>query len=318
VSSAPPFRFWFERTPPREYAQLLDGAAVIVGNETADARRLAAIVDAQAIVASARVHYNAELMDRAPGLRVISRTGMGLDNVSVDAATERGIAVCNVPDGPTISTAEHTVALMLAVAKQLAPVARALREGHGDHFNDYQGVELNGLCLGLVGFGQIGTRVAAIALALGMRVMAFDPFIEPSAVEARGVEHAAALEALLAAADVVSLHAPLTDETFHLMSTERLAQMKPGAILINAARGDLIREEALALALEDGRVGAAGLDVYLEEPAVHPRLRAAPHTVLLPHIGSATHAARRQMAALALANVRAVLNGDPPLTPVFR
>src|SRR5260370_15829331 len=127
----------------------------------------------------------------------------------------------------------------------------------------------------------------------------------------------AELARLLAESDVLSLHLPTTPETKGIINAETLRQVKPGAIIINSARGDLIREEALALALEDGRVGAAGLDVYVEEPAVHPRLRSAPHTVLLPHIGSATHPARRPIASAAPAHVRALLNGDPPLTPAF-
>jgi glyoxylate reductase len=179
------------------------------------------------------------------------------------------------------------------------------------------GLELRGRTLGLLGAGRVGQAVGRRAVAFGMRILYTARHPRPDFERETGAARAA-LARLLAESDVLSLHLPTTPETKGIINAETLRQVKPGAILINSARGDLIREEALGLALEDGRVGAAGLDVYVEEPAVHPRLRAAPHTVLLPHIGSATHAARRQMAALALANVRAVLNGDPPLTPVFR
>ncbi len=155
------FRFWFERRLPERYVDLLEGS-VIVGSGLAEAQASGSIGAAQAIVASARVRYDAELMARVPGLRVISRTGIGLDNIAIDEATSRGIAICNVPDGPTVSTAEHAVTLLLAAAKQLPASAQALRDGRGDFFNDHQGLELDGLTLGLIGLGKIGRRVALI------------------------------------------------------------------------------------------------------------------------------------------------------------
>lgn len=293
--------------------QLLEGSAVVLANEDSGSRRIEAMIDAQAIVASARVRYDADLMDRVPGLRVISRTGMGLDNIEVHEATARGIAVCNVPDGPTTSTAEHTIALMLAVAKQLGPAARALREGHGDYFNEYQGIELAGLCLGVVGFGKIGTRVAVIGKALGMSVAAFDPFVDRAAIQALGVECAPDLETLLASADVVSLHAPLDHATFKMIDADRIAQMKPGAILVNAARGGLLDETAVLHALERGHLRGAGLDVFDPEPP-DPRsaLLHRDDVVATPHVAGATGASKDRLWRTAIAQALQALRGERP------
>lgn len=310
----PPFRFWFERHPPAEYARLLDGCAVIIGDHESSRNRLDSVVEAQAIVASARVRYDADLMDQAPELRVISRTGMGLDNIAIDEASARGIAVCNVPDGPTVSTAEHTIALMLAVAKQLAPAGRALREGRGDFFNDYQGVEVAGLCLGLVGFGNIGSRVARMAMGLDMRVMAFDPFVDRARMDAMGVERAPDLDTLLATADAVSLHIPLTDDTRLMINTKRVAQMKRGSILINAARGGLVDERAVLGALQSKHLGGAGLDVFQTEPPdpTNELLR-RDDVVATPHIAGATLASKDRLWRTAITQALQALRGERPM-----
>ena len=254
-----------------------------------------------------------------PNLRVIATCGVGHDNVDVVAAEMRGVKVTNTPDVLTDATADLTWALILACARRVVEGAELMRSGTWTGWRPQLllGLELRGRTLGLLGAGRVGQAVGRRAVAFGVRILYTARHPRPDFERETGAARAE-LARLLAESDVLSLHLPTTPETKGIINAETLRQVKPGAIIINSARGDLIREEALALALEDGRVGAAGLDVYVEEPAVHPRLRAAPHTVLLPHIGSATHAARRQMAALALANVRAVLNGDPPLTPVFR
>jgi len=309
----PPFRFWFERQLPSEYAELLEGSAVIIGNEESSRARLDAIVDAHAIVASARVRYDGDLMDQIPGLRVISRTGMGLDNVVIDDATARGIAVCNVPDGPTVSTAEHTIALMLAVAKELAPAGRALREGRGDYFNEYQGIELAGLRLGVVGFGNIGSRVAALAKALDMDVIVYDPFVDAAEMAALGVECATDLDTLLATADVVSLHAPLTDATRLMIDQRALARMKRGSILVNAARGGLVDEPALLAALESKHLRGAGLDVFQTEPPdPKDQLLWRDDVVATPHVAGATGASRDRLWRTAIAQALQTLRGERP------
>jgi D-3-phosphoglycerate dehydrogenase len=270
-------------------------------------------VDADAIIASARVRYDAELMDRVPTLRVISRTGIGLDNISLADASERGIAVCHAPDGPTISTAEHAIALLLAVAKELPRTMDALRGGRGDFFNDYAGIELHGLRLGVVGLGQIGRRVATFAQALGMEVAAYDPFVAPEVAEALGVELAPELDALLAGADAVSLHAPLTAQTAKLIDRKRLATMKRGAILVNTARGGLVDEGALLEALRSGHLRGAGLDVFdPEPPEPDNELLRRSDVIATPHIAGATGAGKDRLWRIAIAQALQVLRGERP------
>jgi glyoxylate reductase len=186
----------------------------------------------------------------------------------------------------------------------------------GWHPEQLLGVELRGRTLGLLGAGRIGQAVGRRAPPFGLRIVysSRTPKLEfEKETGARRVDTTRLLEE----SDILSLHVPSTPETKGVINAETLRRMKPGAILINTSRGDLVREEALAIALEEGRLGAAGLDVYTDEPAIHPRLLAAPRAVLLPHIGSATDETRRRMAAIAIANVQAVLNGKPPLTPVY-
>ena len=231
------------------------------------------------------------------------RTGIGYDNISVDDATARGIAVCNAPDGPTISTAEHTVALLLAVAKNIGPAEAALRgTARFDFFRAFTGVELDGLQIGVVGLGRIGRRVAQIVRGLGMRVVAFDPFLDPAAALPAGVELLPTLHALLSTSDVVSLHLPLSAETRQLLDRKRLAQMKPGAILVNAARGGLVDEQALIEALDSGHLWGAGLDVFDPEPPPpdHPLVRHAARRSHAPHRRSD---GRRQEAAVGNCNL---------------
>jgi D-3-phosphoglycerate dehydrogenase len=307
------FRIWFERNPPATYARLLEGSALIVGSGVAEAHARGSIREAQAIIASSRVRYDGALMDLVPELRVISRTGIGLDNILINDASKRGIAVCHLPEGPTVSTAEHAVALLFAVAKELPRAAQALRDGQGDFFNEYHGIELCGLRLGLIGLGQIGSLVAIFAKALGMEVTAYDPFLDPKVAEGVGAELIPDLRALLSGADVVSLHAPLTPETKHLIDANRVAQMKRGAILINTARGGLIDEQALLVALESGHLRGAGLDVLDPEPPDPTnRLLQRDDVIATPHIAGATDASKDRLWRMAIAQALQVLRGERP------
>lgn len=309
-------KIWFERKLPREHAHLVEGVAWPLGfaAETSS-DPLAEISEADGIVASAKVVYDGALMDRAPALKVIARTGVGYDNISVPDATVRGICVCYTPDAPTISTAEHAVALMLAAAKQLKRYNRAMIEQPtADHISSYYGLELYGRRLGLVGLGRIGARVARVAQALGMSVTAYDPFVTPARAAELGVELARTLEALLSEADVVSLHIPASPETRHMINAERLAQMKPGAYLINAARGALVDEAALLNALESGRLSGAGLDVFDCEPppADHPLL-ARDDVIATPHLAGPSPAGRQRMWEGAISQALQVLRNERPM-----
>ena len=309
------YRIWLERTLPELYAPLLSDIATVVG--TADDipnDPLAALGDAEAIIAGGRLDYDAGLMDRAPQLRVISRTGIGVDKVAVAEATARGIAVCNAPTGPTISTAEQAIALMFAVAKQLKWCDRAIHAGGRlDFFTDYDGLELGGACLGLIGLGRIGSRVAKLAQGIGMNVVGFDPFISSERACELGIEFVASLDDVLHIADVVSLHVPLMPATHHLINAGRLAQMKRGSLLINTARGGLIDEDALLKALDSGHIYGAGLDVVQAKPVPpnHP-LMVREDVIITPHIATATRTGKDRLWRAAIAQALQVLQGQRP------
>jgi glyoxylate reductase len=253
-----------------------------------------------------------------PNLRIVANVAVGYNNIDLVAAEMRKVLVTNTPGVLTEATADLTWALILATTRRLVEGVDLVRSGTwtGWHPEQLLGLELRGRTLGLFGAGRIGQAVGRRALPFGLRVLYAARTPKPEFERETGARRVDTSE-LLSESDIVSLHVPSTPETKGIINAEALARMKRGAILINTSRGDLIREEALALALELGQLGAAGLDVYADEPAIHPRLRAAPRTVLLPHIGSATEETRRNMAAIAVANVQAVLDGKSPLTPVF-
>ncbi len=257
-------------------------------------------------------------LKRLPKLRIVANVAVGFNNIDVVAAEMRRVVVTNTPDVLTDATADLTWVLILACARRLLAGVELVKSGQwtGWHPTQLLGMELNGKTLGLLGAGRIGQAVARRGRGFGMRILYAARTAKPefeTATGARRVE----LGPLFRDSDVLSLHVPAVPELKGVINAENLGRMKPGAILVNTSRGDLVREEALAIALEDGRLGAAGLDVYAEEPQIHSRLLAAPRTVLLPHIGSATLETRRAMARLAVANVQAVLAGGAPLTPVF-
>ncbi len=258
-------------------------------------------------------------LKRLPQLKVIANCAAGHDNVDLVAAELHGVVVTDTPDIVTEATADLTWALILACARRLLEGVELVRSGRWTGWDPSQllGLELRGRTLGLLGAGRVGQAVGRRALPFGLRLLYLARRAHPEFEAATGASRVD-LNTLLRDSDIVSLHLPSAPETFGIIGPEALARLKPGAILVNTARGDLVREDPLAQALEEGRLGAAGLDVYFDEPRITPRLRAAPRTVLLPHLGSATPGARRAMAAAALANVRAVLGGGTPLTPVFR
>jgi phosphoglycerate dehydrogenase-like enzyme len=307
------FRLWFERGLPPELGREIEGRAVALAPGP-PGDRLATAADADGIVASSLLDYDAVAFDRVPRLRVISRTGIGVDRIDVAEATRRKIVVCNAPDGPTLSTAEHTIALLLAVTKRLKRAENRLRAGAADSFAAHDAIELAGRTIGLIGFGRIGRRVAALTRGIGMRAVAFDPHIEIPPDEA---EAAAGLMDLLASCDVVSLHTPLTAETRHLIDRSAFEAMRPGTFLLNAARGGLVDHEAMIEALEHGRLGGAGLDVTEPEPLPpdHPLL-ARDDVVVTPHVAAATREGKRRLTVTAIHEALAVLEGRDPEHPI--
>ncbi|HXH08143.1 MAG TPA: D-glycerate dehydrogenase [Vicinamibacterales bacterium] len=305
----------------------------------------ARVAGKQALVAMLTDRVDETLLDAGRELRIVANVAVGYDNIDVEAARRRGVVVTNTPDVLTEAVAELTWGLILAVTRRIVEGDRLVRAGRwkGWSFDFMWGTELGGRQLGIVGFGRIGRAVAARAPAFGMRVAATrrlsgaapaeersagKPAAAPSTEGASdpatrsaapGVEPAVtrmSLDELLATSDVVSIHAPLTPETRHLIDQKALARMKRTAYLVNTARGPIVDEEALAWALREGLIAGAALDVYEREPKVHPALLELENVVLAPHLGSATRETRTAMAELAAKNVVAVLSGRPPLTPV--
>ena len=275
------------------------------GAELADA-----IASADAVLVRSATQITRESLSRANGLKVIGRAGVGVDTIDVDAATERGIAVLTAPAGNTISAAELTLALTLALARRVSAADRSMKAGQWDR-KSFSGTELYGKTLGLVGAGRIGGEVAKRARAFGMQVVAFDPFLIADRALALGIERAE-LDEVLRRADVVSLHVPLTDATAGLLGERELGLMKPTAVIVNAARGGVVREDALVRALKEKRLGGAALDVYEQEPlpADHP-LRSLDNVVLTPHLGASTAEAQQNVAIEIAEAVRAALvDGD--------
>jgi glyoxylate reductase len=257
-------------------------------------------------------------MKNLPELKIIANCATGVDNIDLVAAELNGVAVTNTPDVLTESTADLTWALILAVARRLKEGMRLVSAGEwkGWHPTLLLGQELTGKTLGLVGAGRIGQAVGRRARAFGMRIL-YNSRTRKNAFEEGTGASRTDLATLLGESDVVSLHVGANPETRGLLSRERFARMKRGAILINTARGEVVREAALLEALEQGILAGAGLDVFPEEPKVHEALLAHPRVVTLPHLGSATWDTRHAMADLAVRNVRAVLAGEPALTPAF-
>lgn len=302
---------WFERPVLPALAAVVDASCLVLGPGTPADHYDGIDRAVAALAGSAR--FDEAAMDRAPGLRVIARTGIGYDSVDIGAATDRGIAVTNTPDGPTISTAEHAVMLILMAAKRVVPSVAALEAGSADNYYARQeGIELAGKTIGLIGLGRIARRVAAIAGAIGMRVVAFDPYIDPASAPV-GVELAGTLDDLLPVADVVSVHIPLTDASRGVFDARRFAAMKRGAVFVNTARGGIVDQAALVAALDDGHLYGAGLDVTDPEPLPvgHPLLD-RDDVVVTPHIASATADGKLRSLESAFEQALAVLHGERP------
>ncbi|WP_339950789.1 phosphoglycerate dehydrogenase [uncultured Albimonas sp.] len=237
----------------------------------------------------------ADLLAKADNLKVIGRAGIGVDNVDIPAASAKGIVVMNTPFGNSITTAEHAIAMMFACARQIPEADASTRAGKWEK-SKFMGVEITGKTLGILGCGNIGSVVASRAIGLKMKVVAYDPFLSHERAQELGVEKFDDLEALLARADFVTLHMPKTPQTANILSAERIAKMKPGARLVNCARGGLVDEEAVAKALHEGRLAAAAFDVFDKEPAKENVLFSAPNCVCTPHLGAATSEAQENVA----------------------
>jgi glyoxylate reductase len=308
------------REIPEAGLKSLEGFDVTVLSERPPERGalLGAARGANGILSTVTEKMDAEVMDAAgEDLKVIANMAVGYDNVDLEAARERDIVVTNTPEVLTETTADTAFLLLLAAARRLGEAERLLRAGKWDAWGPKQllGPDVWEKKLGLVGLGRIGYAVARRTSGFQMEVLYYDQYRNEDAERELGARYLE-LDDLLRESDFVSVHTPLTPETRHLISARELGLMQPSSVLVNASRGPVVDEAALAEALENKRIFAAGLDVYENEPEVHPRLLELENVVLAPHIGSASIETRDKMATLAAENLRAVLRGEQPKTPV--
>ena len=269
-----------------------------------------ALARAHALIVRSATDVDAAMIEAAPDLRVIGRAGVGVDNIDVGAASQHGIAVFNAPAGNTVAAAELTMALMLAVGRYVTEAERSMREGRWER-SRFVGVELDGKTLGLIGAGRVGGEVVARARAFGMEVIVYDPYLTDERAKELGFR-LADLDEVLETSDMISVHVPLTAETEGLVGEDALARMKDTAYLVNASRGGVIDEPALAEALKAGTLAGAGLDVYETEPLPEDSpLRDAPHLVMTPHLGASTEDAQVRVAREVADRIRdALLEGE--------
>lgn len=252
------------------------------------------IGDYDAVIIRSGTHLTQDILEAAKKLRVIGRAGVGVDNVDLEAATERGIIVMNTPEGNTISTAEHTFSMLMSLARNIPQANQSMKRGEWKR-QKFLGTELHGKVLGVVGFGRIGKEVSKRAAAFGMKVMAFDPFITKESVKEYPVEFVD-LKSLLKAADFITVHTPLTPETKYLLNQETLRLCKKGVKIVNCARGGIVEEKALLAALKSGHVSGAAFDVFEQEPPQKSPLVALPEVITTPHLGAATQEAQENVA----------------------
>ena len=264
--------------------------------ERTDEQTLANIIgDYDALMIKTYTRVSKAVIDNAKKLKIVARAGSGLDKVDLAYAKEKGLVVRNTPQANVVSVAELVFALMLAVSRKLVAADRYVRSREGWDRDRFTGVELAGKTLGIVGFGNIGKLVAKRALAFDMQVVGYDPFVDAAGMAEHGVRKVETVDDVIDVADYITVHVPLLDSTRGLFSTAQFARMKPNAIFINTARGEVVDEPALIAALQKGEIAGAGLDVYEAEPPNHPELLALDNVVLCPHIGAATREALTRM-----------------------
>lgn len=267
------------------------------------------IADYDAMIVRGRTKVTAEVLAHASKLKVVGRCGVGVDNIDLNAAKEKGVIVVNAPTATTIAVAEHAMALMLSMMREIPKADAGLKEGKWLK-SEIKGNELYEKTLGVVGFGRIGSTVGSYAKTFGMKVIAYDLIATPEQIKEHGGEPVT-LDELLQQADIITIHVPLTDTTRHMINAQVIAKMKDGVRIISAARGGVIDEEALLQALESGKVASAALDVFEKEPPLESPLIKHPKLIATPHIGGETKEAQRRAAVDIVNEVLAALDGDP-------
>lgn len=275
------------------------------------------INDYHAVILRNTTRITKKVIDTSTNLKIIARAGVGVDNIDVEDATRKGIWVVNSPDGNTEATAEHTVAMMLSLARNIPQGYDSIREGRFER-SQFIGVELSGKTLGIAGFGKIGSRVAGIAKVLGMKILVFDPFATAERVQKAGCEKVENIDELLPRSDFITVHVPKNKDTIDLINSENIYKIKKGARLINCARGGIINEKALVEALNNGHIAGAALDVFESEPDIKNSVlyNSCKNLIMVPHLGASTIEAQIKVADDVSRQVVDVLSGNPPKTPV--
>jgi len=277
----------------------------------ADTKQLLNVIPGyEALIVRSRTKVTADVLSRGTKLRVVGRAGIGVDNIDVHAATARRIAVVNAPTASTVSVAELAIGHMISLARHLAGADRSTKDGKWEK-GKFEGVELHGKVLGLLGSGRIGAEVARRAHAFGMDVVAYDPYLPPKAAQDRGIR-LVSLDELLRSSDFLSVHAALTDETKGMIGETQLRAMKRTAFLVNCARGGIVQEAALAKALKEGAIKGAALDVFEKEPPTGSPILSAPNVAFTPHLGASTHEAQARAGDIIVEQVVKALRGEKP------
>ena len=263
-----------------------------------------------ALMVRSQTKVTAKIIEAGVNLKIIGRAGVGVDNIDIEAATRKGIIVVNSPDGNTMAASEHTVALMLALARNIAPAATSTREGKWDR-SKFTGTELYKKTLGIIGFGKIGSHVGEVALSLGMKVLVYDPFASKEVVEKMGGEYVENLDNFWGKCDFITVHVPKTKDTVNMINKDTISKMKKGVRLVNCARGGIINEADLKDAINEGYVAGAAIDVYENEPNIQecPLLQCNGNIVLTPHLGASTQEAQMNVAIDVAEQIKAVLSG---------
>ena len=268
------------------------------------------IKDFDAIIVRSRTKVTRDVIEAASSLKIIARAGVGVDNVDVEAATERGIMVVNSPESTSITVAEHTMGLILSLSRKISIADKSVKAGKWEK-SRFMGMELNGKTMGIVGMGRIGSQVVIRAKAFGMDIIVYDPYITPEAAADLGVE-VVSLETILKNADVITIHVPLTPETKHLISRPEFEMMKDNTLIVNCARGGIINEDDLHEALSKGEINGAALDVFENEPPENSSLLELDNVVLTPHIAASTSEAQRDAAIIVAKEIKKVFKGESP------
>lgn len=268
------------------------------------------IPDYDALMVRSQTKVTSRIIEAGKNLKIIGRAGVGVDNIDVDAATQKGIIVVNSPDGNTMAASEHTIALMLAIARNIPQAASSTKQGKWERAK-FTGCELYKKTLGIIGIGKIGSHVAEVAMALGMKVLVYDPFASKEYVEKMGAEYISALEEFWPKCDFITVHVPKTKDTLNLINKESISKMKKGVRLVNCARGGIINEQDLKDAIENGQVAAAAIDVYENEPNIVecPLINCSGNLVLTPHLGASTTEAQLNVAVDVAEQIKEVLGG---------